>query len=99
MSTAERIDAEMSRVQANLRILTELLGHAPDRLEAFAAKIAARSLELDEALDPDEAEAELERRVAGSSNRIHALLNQCSFSAIRALDARLQSLVAEAGDE
>ena len=90
---ADCIAEELGRVQANLTVLTKILGHEPARVEAFIFRIATRDLELTESLEPVYAASELEERVARAKNRTHALLNECSFEAIRALDARLQSQV------
>lgn len=89
---------ELARVQCNLRILTELLGYEEHRFEDFVFKVATRSLELSEGLDADEAEQSLEERVRNAHYRIDALLNQCDFDAIRALDQRLIRLIAESGN-
>lgn len=93
---ADCIADELGRVQANLRVLVKVLGHEQSRVEAFVFRIAARDLELTEELEPAYAASELEERVARAKNRIHALLNECSFEAIRALDTRLNQQV-EAG--
>ena len=100
LAPADCIADEMARVQCSLTLLIEFYKYPGPEPEAYLEqgifKIATRSLEISEGLDADEAEAELERRVRNSKRRIHALLNQCEFSAIRHLDKVLQQKILEA---
>lgn len=97
---ADCIADEMARVQCSLTLLIEFFKYPGPEPEAYLEqgifKIATRSLEISEGLSPDAAEIELEARVRNSRRRIHALLNQCDFGAIRHLDKVLQQKVLEA---
>lgn len=100
IAPADCIADDMARVQCSLTLLIEFLKYPGPEPEAYLEqgifKIATRSLEISEGLSADAAEVELERRVRNSKRRIHALLNQCEFSAIRHLDKVLQQKILEA---
>lgn len=89
----DRIDGELALVQANLTILSNLLGYSPERIERFVFLMAVRDMERHEGLAPAVATIELEQRIARAKNRTHALLNEFSFEGIREIDARLQAQV------
>lgn len=80
--------------QANISILGDR-GMPESRFERFAFNLAKRSLELEQGMTPADAEEMLLDVAEKSRHPLHALLNQMSFGAIRALAKKTTELIEE----
>lgn len=92
MITIDRVDDAISRIQANIKLLTEQCGIDPQKVRGYIWRVASLCLTR-EGKTPEEAEAALVTLTIRLKEPINALLWQCDTEALAAIDKMLDKQV------